>query len=35
MDDPNGAMNLTVEFSRLPDGTNHGNNLVIDGVSKN
>ena len=34
MDDPKDAMNLTVEFSRLPDGTNHVSNLVIDGVSK-
>lgn len=34
MDDPKDAMNLTVGFSRLPDGTNHISNLVIDGVSK-
>jgi len=34
MDDPKDAMNLTVAFSRLPDGTNHVSNLVIDGVSK-
>jgi hypothetical protein len=34
MDDPKDAMNLTVGFSRLPDGTNHVSNLVIDGVSK-
>ncbi len=34
MDDPKDAMNLTVQFSRLPDGTNHISNLVIDGVSK-
>jgi len=34
MDDPKDAMNLTVEFSRLPDGTNHVSNLIIDGVSK-
>jgi hypothetical protein len=34
MDDPKDAMNLTVQFSRLPDGTNHVANLVIDGVSK-
>ena len=33
-DDPKDAMNLTVQFSRLPDGTNHVSNLVIDGVSK-
>ena len=34
MDDPKDAMNLTVRFSHLPDGTNHVSNLVIDGVSK-
>jgi hypothetical protein len=34
MDDPKDAMNLTVQFSSLPDGTNHVANLVIDGVSK-
>jgi hypothetical protein len=34
MDDPKDAMNLTVQFSRLPDGTNHISNLVIDGASK-
>jgi hypothetical protein len=34
MDDPKDAMNLTVQFSRLPDGTNHVDSLVIDGVSK-
>jgi hypothetical protein len=34
MDDPKDVMNLTVQFSRLPDGTNHVSNLVIDGVSK-
>jgi hypothetical protein len=34
MDDPKDAMNLTVQFSRLPDGTNHIDSLVIDGVSK-
>ena len=34
MDDPKDAMNLTVQFTRLPDGTNHVSNLVIDGVSK-
>jgi hypothetical protein len=27
-------MNLTVQFSRLPKGTNHVSNLVINGVSK-
>jgi hypothetical protein len=34
MDDPKDAMNLTVQFSRLPDGTNHVSKMVIDGVSK-
>ncbi len=34
MDDPKDAMKLTVQFSRLPDGTNHISNMVIDGVSK-
>jgi hypothetical protein len=34
MDDPKDAVNLTVQFSRLPDGTNHISNLVIDGASK-
>jgi hypothetical protein len=34
MDDPKDAMNLSVQFSRLPDGINHVSNLVIDGVSK-
>jgi hypothetical protein len=34
MDDPKDAMNLTVQFSRLPDGTNHVLSMVIDGVSK-
>jgi hypothetical protein len=34
MSDPKDAMNLTVQFSRLPDGTNHVSSLVINGVSK-
>jgi rRNA maturation endonuclease Nob1 len=34
MDDPKDAMNLTAQFSRLPDGTNHVSAMVIDGVSK-
>jgi hypothetical protein len=34
MDDPKDAMNLTVRFSRLPDGTNHVDGIVMDGVSK-
>ena len=34
MDDPKDVMNLTVQFSALPDGVNHVSNVVIDGVSK-
>jgi hypothetical protein len=34
MDDPKDAVNLTVQFSLLPEGTNHVSNLVINGVSK-
>jgi hypothetical protein len=34
MSDPKDAMNLTVQFSSLPDGTNYVSNMVIDGVSK-
>ncbi len=34
MDDPKDAMNLTVQFSALPDGTNHISSMVINGVSK-
>jgi hypothetical protein len=34
MDDPKDAMTLTVEFSRLPDGTNHVSNVIMNGVSK-
>ena len=34
MSDPKDAMNLTVQFTNLPDGTNHVSNLVIDGASK-
>jgi hypothetical protein len=34
MDDPKDAMNLAVQFNRLPDGTNYVASVVIDGVSK-
>jgi len=34
MDDPKDSMTLTVEFSRLPDGTNHVSNVTMNGVSK-
>jgi len=34
MDNPQDAMNLTVVFGRLPDGTNHVSTTTIEGVSK-
>jgi hypothetical protein len=34
MDGPNDAMTLTVQFNRLPDGTNHVASVVMNGVSK-
>jgi hypothetical protein len=34
MDDTKDAMNLTVQFTPLPDGTNHVSSMIIDGVSK-
>jgi hypothetical protein len=34
MDDPKDAMNLAMEFNRLPDGTNHVTSVVVNGVSK-
>jgi hypothetical protein len=34
MDSPKDKMNLTVQYSRLPDGSNQISNLVIEGVSK-
>ena len=34
MSDPKDAMTLKVTFSRLPDGTNHVDTVVMDGVSK-
>ena len=34
LNDPKDAMNLKVQFSRLPDGTNHVASMVLDGVSK-
>jgi hypothetical protein len=34
MDDPKDAMNLTVQFSKLPDGTNYTSRTTIDGVAK-
>ncbi len=34
MNEPSDAMKLSVQFSKLPDGTNHVSGMVIDGVSK-
>lgn len=34
MDGPKDKMNLTVQYSRLPDGSNQISSLMIDGVSK-
>jgi hypothetical protein len=34
MDGPSDAMNLTVRFDKLPDGTNHVSSTTVEGVSK-
>jgi len=34
MDGPSDAMNLTVQFAKLPDGTNHVSSTTVEGVSK-
>jgi 23S rRNA pseudoU1915 N3-methylase RlmH len=34
LDSPKDAVNVTVQFSKLPDGTNHVESMVVDGVSK-
>lgn len=34
MDGPSDAMNLTVQFDQLPDGTNHVSSVTMNGVSK-
>jgi hypothetical protein len=34
MDSPSDAMNLAVQFDRLPDGTSHVSTAKIEGVSK-
>ena len=34
MDDPKDAMNLSVQFTRLPDGSNQVSGLTLNGVSK-
>jgi hypothetical protein len=34
LDDPKDAVNITTQFARLPDGTNHVASTLINGVSK-
>ncbi len=34
LDDPKDAVNITAQFARLPDGTNHVANMLVNGVSK-
>jgi hypothetical protein len=34
MDNPQDAMNLTVAFGKLPDGTNHVSTVSVEGVAK-
>jgi hypothetical protein len=34
MDDPKDAMNLTVTFAKLPDGTSHVSTVTVEGVAK-
>lgn len=34
MDNPQDAMNLTVTFGKLPDGTNHVSTVTVEGVAK-
>jgi hypothetical protein len=34
LDDPKDAVNITAQFARLPDGTNHVSNMLVNGVSK-
>ena len=34
MDGPSDAMNLSVRFDKLPDGTNHVSSTTLEGVSK-
>jgi hypothetical protein len=34
LDNPQDAVTIDAQYSRLPDGTNHVSNLVINGVSK-
>ena len=34
MDDPKDAVNISAQFARLPDGTNHVSNMLVNGVSK-
>jgi hypothetical protein len=34
LDDPKDAVNITAQFARLPDGTNHVSNMLVNGVKK-
>jgi hypothetical protein len=34
LDDPKDAVNITAQFARLPDGTNHVSDMLINGVKK-
>jgi hypothetical protein len=34
LDQPNDAVNINVQFSKLPNGTNHVSNVLVNGVSK-
>jgi hypothetical protein len=34
LNDPKDAVNITAQFARLPDGTNHVANMLVNGVSK-
>jgi len=34
LNDPSDAVKLNVQFSSLPDGTNHVSSMILDGVSK-
>ncbi len=34
LNDPKDAVNITAQFARLPDGTNHVSNMLVNGVSK-
>jgi len=34
LDDPKDAVNISAQFDRLPDGTNHVSSMLVNGVSK-